>query len=206
VADGARPDDVLIVVGGEDYDARRIPGSWTGRDFTGLRWQPAGLATLTASTIPAATTPLVANPRPPVTVARDARPASVTKISPPADNTTLVAPAQPGTTNVRVASVTSLYPGDTISIDTGANLESRKVTAPQAVIDDCHYRAAGTMSKVAQVLGKASDVAKYSALAASLATEYNAKYLQTDSSGNAWYANNTEASNAVALDAGLAGP
>ncbi len=41
------------------------------------------------------------------------------------------------------------------------------------------------------------------ALATSLATEYNAKYLQTDSSGNAWYANNTEASNAVALDAGL---
>ena len=59
------------------------------------------------------------------------------------------------------------------------------------------------MAKIAQVLGKTSDAAKYSALAASLASEYNAKYLHTDSAGNAWYANNTEASNAVALDAGL---
>jgi hypothetical protein len=115
--------------GGEDYDARRNPANRTGRDLTGLRWQHAGLATLTATTIPAATTPLVANPRPPVTVARDARPASVTKVTPPADNTTLVAPAQPGASNVRVASVTNLYPGDTISIDAGAGLESRKVTA-----------------------------------------------------------------------------
>jgi hypothetical protein len=76
-------------------------------------------------------------------------------------------------------------------------------TTPQAIIDYGYYRAADTMAKIAQVLGKTSDVAKYSALAASLATEYNAKYLQADSSGDAWYANNTEASNAVALDAGL---
>ena len=117
--------------GGEDYDARRIPADWTSsaRNLTGPGWRDASLAALTASTIPRATTPLVANPRPPVTVAREARPVSITKVTPPADSTTLVAPVQPGATNVKVASVTNLYPGDTISIDTGASMESRKVTA-----------------------------------------------------------------------------
>lgn len=76
-------------------------------------------------------------------------------------------------------------------------------TDPQPIIDSGYYRGADTIAKIAQVLGKTSDVAKYSALATNLATEYNTKYLHTDSSGNAWYANNTEASNAVALDAGL---
>lgn len=76
-------------------------------------------------------------------------------------------------------------------------------TTPQAVIDYGYYQAVDTMAQTARVLGKTSDAAKYSALAASLAAEYNTKYLHTDSAGGAWYANNTEASNAVALDAGL---
>lgn len=76
-------------------------------------------------------------------------------------------------------------------------------TTPQAVIDYGYYRAASTMTKIAQLLGKTGDAARYSALATSLAAEYNTKYLHTDASGNAWYANNTEASNAVALDAGM---
>ena len=117
--------------GGEDYDARRIPANWTDSagNLTGPGWQSAGLAPLTASTIPSATTPLVANPRPPVTVVRDAHPVSITSVTPAADDTTLAAPAQPGATNVRLASVTNLYPGDTITIDTGASAESRKITA-----------------------------------------------------------------------------
>jgi hypothetical protein len=105
--------------GGEDYDARRIPADWTAsaRNLTGPGWSHTGLAELTSSTIPRDTTPLVANPRPPVTVVRDAHPTSITQVTPPADNTTLVAPAQPGATDVKVASVTNLYPGDTITPD-----------------------------------------------------------------------------------------
>ena len=58
--------------GGEDYDARRIAPNWTAspRNLAGPAWQQAALAPLTSSTIPRDTTPLVANPRPPVTVAR----------------------------------------------------------------------------------------------------------------------------------------
>ena len=117
--------------GGEDYDARRIPANWTGAagSLTGPGWGHASLATLTSATIPRAATPLVANPRPPVTVADEAHPASITQVTPPADSTTLVAPAQPGATDVKLASVTNLYPGDTITIDTGSAAEPHTVTA-----------------------------------------------------------------------------
>src|SRR2546430_7802221 len=68
--------------GGEDYDARRVPADWTAsaHNLTGPGWRPAGLAALTSSTIPRATTPLVANPRPPVTVAGEAHPVTVTQV------------------------------------------------------------------------------------------------------------------------------
>jgi hypothetical protein len=79
-------------------------------------------------------------------------------------------------------------------------------TDQQAIIDYGYYENVSTMVKVAQVLGKAADVEKYRQLAASLADEYNAKYLHTDDAGRAWYANNTQASNAVVLDAGLVPP
>jgi alpha-L-rhamnosidase len=117
--------------GGEDYDARRMPANWTEQasNLDGPGWQAARIATLTSSTIPADTTPLVADPRPPVTVAREAHPTDITQVTPPADNTTLVAPVQAGATNVKVASVTNLYPGDKINIDTGAGQETRKVSA-----------------------------------------------------------------------------
>jgi len=117
--------------GGEDYDARLIQPNWTddAGNLTGRGWQHASLAALTSTTIPSATTILAANPRPPVTVAAEARPASITKVTPPADPTALVAPAQPGTTTVKVASVTNLYPGDTLNIGTGTGQESRRVTA-----------------------------------------------------------------------------
>src|SRR3954470_20786893 len=76
-------------------------------------------------------------------------------------------------------------------------------TTAQAVIDYGYYRGASTMAKIAQLLGKTDDGSRYSQLADSLKAEYNSKYLHTDDAGHAWYANNTEASNAVALDAGL---
>jgi len=78
-----------------------------------------------------------------------------------------------------------------------------QATTAQAVIDYGYYRGVSTMAKIAQVLGKTADADKYTQLETSLAAEYNAKYLHTNDAGNAWYANNTEASNAVALDAGL---
>jgi Bacterial alpha-L-rhamnosidase 6 hairpin glycosidase domain/Alpha-L-rhamnosidase N-terminal domain/Bacterial alpha-L-rhamnosidase concanavalin-like domain/Bacterial alpha-L-rhamnosidase C-terminal domain len=117
--------------GGEDYDAQRMPVNWTGSaaNLSGPDWRPAGIASLNSSTIPRDTTPLVADPRPPVTVVREAHPTSINQVTPPADNTTLVAPVQAGSTNVRLASVTNLYPGDTINIDTAGAMESRKVTA-----------------------------------------------------------------------------
>jgi hypothetical protein len=76
-------------------------------------------------------------------------------------------------------------------------------TDPQAIIDYGYYDNVATMVKVAEVLGYTADVEKYEQLAADLKDEYNAKYLHTDDSGRAWYANNTQASNAAALDAGL---
>jgi hypothetical protein len=76
-------------------------------------------------------------------------------------------------------------------------------TDPQAIIDYGYYDNVATMVKVAEVLGYTADVEKYEQLAAALKDEYNAKYLHTDGSGRAWYANNTQASNAAALDAGL---
>ena len=117
--------------GGEDYDARRIPADWTasGRNLSGPGWVHAGLVDLTSSTIPSATTPLVANPRPPVTVVDEAHPTTITPVTPPADTTTLVAPADIGATNVKLAGVTNLYPGDTIDVGAGAGMESRTVTA-----------------------------------------------------------------------------
>jgi hypothetical protein len=80
---------------------------------------------------------------------------------------------------------------------------SGEETEPQAIIDYGYYEGVATMVKVARVLGKSADVEEYRQLAASLESEYNAKYLHTDDAGRAWYANNTQASNAVALDSGL---
>jgi hypothetical protein len=80
---------------------------------------------------------------------------------------------------------------------------SGQATTQQAIIDYGYFENVATMVKVAGVLGTTADVAKYSQLAASLKDEYNGKYLHTDDAGRAWYANNTQASIAVALDAGL---
>jgi alpha-L-rhamnosidase len=65
---------------GEEFDARRgatSPDSAAKLD--GADWSQAALATLTDSTTPRASTPLVANPRPPVTVAQRVHPETITK-------------------------------------------------------------------------------------------------------------------------------
>jgi alpha-L-rhamnosidase len=77
-------------------------------------------------------------------------------------------------------------------------------TPAEAIIDIGYYEGARQLGLIAGKLGKTADAAKYAALAADLKREYNADYLKVDAAtGRAWYANNTEASNAVALDSGL---
>jgi alpha-L-rhamnosidase len=76
-------------------------------------------------------------------------------------------------------------------------------TTAHAVIDYGYYRGVSTVAEIAGVLGRTADVDSYTQQAESLADEYTAEYLHTEGAGHAWYANNTEASNAVALDAGL---
>src|SRR4051812_18320906 len=53
---------------GEDYDARRQPTDWTASGTLNGTWRDAGLVTLTPTTTPTDTTPLIADQRPPVTV------------------------------------------------------------------------------------------------------------------------------------------
>ena len=111
---------------GEDYDGRRQPTDWTAAGtLDGSGWRDAGLVTLTATTTPTDTTPLIADQRPPVTVAREAHPVAIRSITRAALNTTLVAPASAGDTNVKLVSVAGLNPGDSVTVDG----ETRKVTA-----------------------------------------------------------------------------
>ncbi len=110
---------------GEDYDARRQPTDWTTSATLNGTWRDAGLVTLTSSTTPTDTTPLIADQRPPVTVAREALPVAINAITRAPLNTTLAAPASAGDANVKLASVTGLNPGDSLSIEG----ESRKITA-----------------------------------------------------------------------------
>ena len=105
--------------GGEDYDARIMKTGWT-QSSDGLsspKWHNASVANLDETTIPRDTTPLVADPRPPVTVAEEAHPVSITEQQASAANTTVVAPATAGDTNVKVASITGIFSGDAIELD-----------------------------------------------------------------------------------------
>ena len=104
---------------GEDYDARIMKTGWTesSDSLTGADWHNAGIADLDETTIPRDTTPLVADPRPPVTVAEEAHPVSITEQQPDAANTTVVASAAAGDTNVKVASITGIFSGDAIELD-----------------------------------------------------------------------------------------
>jgi hypothetical protein len=103
---------------GEDYDARIMRTGWTDSpdSLVGPDWHSARSAVLNETTIPRYTTPLVADPRPPVTVAEEARPVSITEQQPDAVGTTVVATAAVGDTNVKVASTTGIFAGDLIEL------------------------------------------------------------------------------------------
>ncbi|MER5683174.1 family 78 glycoside hydrolase catalytic domain [Streptomyces sp. NPDC002205] len=65
-----------------------------------------------------------------------------------------------------------------------------------------YYTSLGDMSKIAEVLGKKADRAKYATLAAQTADEFNARFRHEDADG-VYYGSDSEASNAMALDAGV---
>jgi hypothetical protein len=112
--------------GGEDYDARRVRTGWSAaRTLRGSDWRDASVVDLTSSTTPMDTTPLVADQRPPVTVAREARAVEIKQVTLPRVNTTLGAPANAGDTSITVASTAGINAGDTLTL--GA--ETRKVAA-----------------------------------------------------------------------------
>ncbi|MDH2416221.1 alpha-L-rhamnosidase [Nocardioides sp. CER19] len=79
---------------------------------------------------------------------------------------------------------------------------SDNTTPMQLAIYAGYYTAADEMSKIAGVLGKQADQAKYRALADELAQTFNARFRHTDVTG-VYYGSDSEASNAMALDAGL---
>jgi hypothetical protein len=63
---------------GEEYDARRVTATpASAESLSGPDWQNAALANLSATTTPRATTPLRADPRPPVLVAETIEPVSI---------------------------------------------------------------------------------------------------------------------------------
>ena len=78
-------------------------------------------------------------------------------------------------------------------------------TPMQLAITAGYHTAASTMADIAKVLGKAADHAKYSALATQLAAEFSARFRHVDATG-VYYGSDSEASNAMALDAGLVAP
>lgn len=104
--------------GGEDYDARIMPTGWTAStaSLTETPWHDATLVSLDDSTIPRDTTPLVADPRPPVKVAEEVTPVSVTEQQPDAVNTSVVESAAEGDTRVKTATTVGLFAGDTIDL------------------------------------------------------------------------------------------
>ncbi|WP_410668101.1 alpha-L-rhamnosidase C-terminal domain-containing protein [Amycolatopsis sp. cmx-4-68] len=78
-------------------------------------------------------------------------------------------------------------------------------TPMQLPITAGYYTAASTMADIAKVLGKADDHAKYTALATQLAAEFTTRFRHVDATG-VFYGSDSEASNAMALDAGLVAP
>ncbi|MDR0284921.1 MAG: glycoside hydrolase family 78 protein, partial [Propionibacteriaceae bacterium] len=130
--------------GGEDYDARILAPGWTAT-AGGLgdpAWHAARLASLDSTTIPRDTAALVADPRPPVTVAEEARPVSIATVSPNPVATTVVAPAAAGDTNLKLATVTGLYAGDAVELG-GAKYTVTAVGTPAHLTTLAAAAAAG---------------------------------------------------------------
>ncbi len=138
---------------GEDYDAQRIAPNWTSSaaNLDGPDWRSAGLVTLTPDTYPQDTTPLVADPRPPVTVARESHPVAINAVTPAGGDSTLVADAKPGDTTLFVASTSNFTVGDTINIGTSesgtvtevGNANSTTLASP-ATAGDTNIKVAST--------------------------------------------------------------
>lgn len=68
-----------------------------------------------------------------------------------------------------------------------------------------YYTAASDMAKIAKVLGKTDDEAKYTSLAGDLAKDFNNRFRHLDNDG-VYYGSDSETSDAMALDAGLVAP
>jgi hypothetical protein len=68
-----------------------------------------------------------------------------------------------------------------------------------------YYSALSDMAKIAGVLGKQNDQARYAALAREVAREFNERFRHVDGTG-VFYGSDSETSNAMALDAGLVAP
>jgi alpha-L-rhamnosidase len=82
---------------------------------------------------------------------------------------------------------------------------SDNTTPMQLAILAGYYTAVSDMAKIAGVLGKREDRAKYTTLAEELAKEFNRRFRHTDADG-VFYGSDSETSNAMALDAGLVPP
>jgi hypothetical protein len=78
-------------------------------------------------------------------------------------------------------------------------------TPMQLAIIAGYYTAAQEMASIAQVLGRTADHTKYTALGAQLAAEFTTRFRHVDANG-VFYGSDSEASNAMALDAGLVAP
>ncbi|MEU4477861.1 family 78 glycoside hydrolase catalytic domain [Micromonospora sp. NPDC023966] len=142
---------------GEDYDARIMRTGWTGssRSLRDPSWHHAAIADLDGTTIPRDTTPLVADPRPPVTVAEEARPVSITEVQPAAANTTVVAPAAAGEANLKVATTTGIFTGDTITVAGQRHTVTEVGVAAKAATTLNAAAAAGATSIGVSALGAA---------------------------------------------------
>jgi alpha-L-rhamnosidase len=75
-------------------------------------------------------------------------------------------------------------------------------TPMQLAITAGYHTAVDDMAHIAAVLGKPADQARYTALAQQLATEFTTRFRHTDTTG-VYYGSDSEASDAMALDAGL---
>lgn len=80
---------------------------------------------------------------------------------------------------------------------------SDNTTPMQLAIYAGYYGAADEMAKIAGVLGKGVDEVRYRALANELALSFNARFRQVTDDRGVYYGSDSEASNAMALDAGL---
>ena len=141
---------------GEDYDARRQPTDWTSTPtLSGSGWRDAGLVTLTP-THDADGHDAADRRSAPAGHGRSARRtrSRSRQVTRAALNTTLVASASAGDTNVKLASITGLNPGDTVTVDGEARTLTRRRHRRGRRDDGLRPAAAGdTNLKVGSITG-----------------------------------------------------